>query len=115
MMFRWIYSCTLGLLAALLVHAPASAHGPLFSPAPETIFKDGTEITLGAHFEEASGGGTNEREVETFLEVEYGLTADWQIGIELPYIWREDDGADARGPGDVTLVRHTVAIAVQAG
>lgn len=98
-----IGSCTLAVVAALLVHTPASAHGPLFSPAPETIFKDGTEITLGTHFAKASGGGENEREVETFVEVEYGLTADWQIGIELPYVWKEDGGENAHGPGDVTL------------
>ena len=99
----WIGSCTLGLVAALMVHVPASAHGPLFSPAPETIWKDGTEITLGAHFEKATGGGKKEREYETFLEVEYGLTANWEIGIEVPYSWKEDDGAHSNGRGDTTL------------
>lgn len=98
-----IGSCILAVVAALLVHTPSSAHGPLFSPAPETIFKDGTEIKLGFHFEKATGGGKQEREVESFVEVEYGLTADWQIGIELPYVWKEDGGENAHGPGDVTL------------
>ncbi len=102
-MNKWIGPCILGLVAALMVHGPASAHGPLFSPAPETIWKDGTEITLGSHFDKATGGSKKEREVETFLEVEYGLTADWQIGIEVPYSWKEDDGARSNGPGDVTL------------
>ncbi len=102
-MNKWIGPWILGLVAALTVHVPASAHGPLFSPAPETIWKDGTEITLGFHFDKATGGGMKEREYETYLEVEYGLTADWEIGIEVPYSWKDDDGAQSSGPGDVTL------------
>ncbi len=46
----------LGLFGAGLAGA-AEAHGPLFSPAPETIWKGGTEITLGLHAERATGAG----------------------------------------------------------
>ncbi len=45
----------IGLLGAVLGVQPVLAHGPLFSPAPETIWKDGTEVTLGYHGERASG------------------------------------------------------------
>ncbi len=79
------------------------AHGPLFSPAPETIFKGGTEITLGFHSEKATGAGEKEKAYEVFLEAEYGITADWQIGIEIPTTWKEENGGDANGIGDIVL------------
>ncbi len=92
----------LGLFGAGLAGA-AEAHGPLFSPAPETIFKGGTEITLGFHTEKATGAGEEEREYEPFLEAEYGLTADWEVGIEIPYFWKEQNSDDANGVGDIVL------------
>ncbi|MCZ6481693.1 MAG: transporter, partial [Alphaproteobacteria bacterium] len=79
------------------------AHGPLFSPAPETIFKGGTEITLAFHTEEATGAGNKEKAYEMSLEAEYGITADWEIGIEIPYAWKEENGGDAGGLGDIVL------------
>ncbi len=82
---------------------PAFTHGPLFSPAPETIFKGGTEITLGGHFERASGAGETEKEREGFIALEYGLTADWQIGVELPYAGKEISGLEADGLGDLNF------------
>ena len=82
---------------------PAFPHGPLFSPAPETLWKGGTEITLGGHFERASASGDTEKEREAFIELEYGLTADWQIGAELPYVRKDLNGLDSDGPGDLTL------------
>ena len=92
-----------GLLASLVAAAPVQAHGPLFSPAPETIFKGGTEITLGFHAEEATGAGEEEKEYEGFLEAEYGLTADWEVGIEIPYTWKEENRLDAAGLGDISI------------
>ncbi len=79
------------------------AHGPLFSPAPETIWKGGTEITLGIHTEKATGAGNKEKAYEMSLEAEYGITADWEIGIEIPYAWKEENGGDAGGLGDIVL------------
>ena len=79
------------------------AHGPLFSPAPETIWKGGTEITLGIHTEKATGAGNKEKAYEMSLEAEYGITADWEIGIEIPYAWKEENGGDADGLGDIVL------------
>ncbi len=92
----------LGLFGAGLV-GTAEAHGPLFSPAPETIFKGGTEVTLGLHAERATGAGEKEKEYELFLEGEYGITADWEIGIEIPYSWKEQNSDDANGVGDIVL------------
>ena len=42
--FRCLAAAT---IAAMVAPMAAEAHGPLFSPAPETIFKGGTELTLG--------------------------------------------------------------------
>ncbi len=95
------------LVAAMAATAGADsavhAHGPLFSPAPETIWKGGTEITLGFHTEKATGAGEEEKAYEVFLEAEYGFTADWEIGIEIPYAWKEENGGDADGIGDIVL------------
>ena len=91
------------MAATALANAAVHAHGPLFSPAPETIFKGGTEITLGFHTEKATGAGEEEKAYELFLEAEYGITADWEIGIEIPYAWKEEDGGDADGIGDIVL------------
>ncbi len=82
---------------------PALPHGPLFSPAPETLWKGGTEITLGGHFQRASGAGETEEERQAVVEIEYGLTADWQIGAEFLYAYREQNGLEADGLGDLTL------------
>lgn len=90
---------TFGGLLLALSWSPAVAHGPLFSPAPETIWQGGTEVTLGYHREEA---GT-EREKDAFLEAEYGLTSRWQIGAELPYVAKREEGLDSDGVGDLTL------------
>ena len=95
------------LVAAMAATAVADsavhAHGPLFSPAPETIFKGGTEITLAFHTEKAMGAGNEEKAYEVFLEAEYGITADWEIGIEIPYAWKEENDGDAGGLGDIVL------------
>ncbi len=92
----------LGLFGAGLAGV-AEAHGPVFSPAPETVWKGGTEVTLGLHMEQATGTGEKEKEYELLLEGEYGITADWEIGIEIPYARKENGGDEAGGIGDIVL------------
>ncbi len=93
-----------GLFAAIgLWSMPVFAHGPLFSAGPETIWKDGKEVSLGYHEERASGAAETERGRELFLELQYGVTADWQISVELPYVWQEGDGSSSDGTGDIIL------------
>jgi len=104
MMKKLFFSTFMGLAATAALHAPARAHGPLFSPAPETIFKGGTELTLGLHTEEATGTSEHETEYDVTVEAVYGLTADWEAGVEVPYTKRDlDGGGDANGIGDITL------------
>ncbi len=99
----WAAKFLLATLVLVFANGPTFAHGPLFSPGPETIWKGGTELTLGFHAEKATGAGDEAKQYEVFLEAEYGVSANWQIGIEVPYAWRERTGLDANGPGDIVL------------
>lgn len=90
----------IGLIAAI---SPAAAHGPLFSASPHTPFKGAVEIELDYNREKASGAGKSESEREVALEIEYGITADWEVGVELPHVKRDDDGRGKVGIGDVVL------------
>jgi Putative MetA-pathway of phenol degradation len=86
-------------LALALSSASATAHGPLFSPAPETIWKGGMQLTLGQRRKKAD----SERDRETFFEVKYGLTANWELLADLPYITRRTQSIESSGMGEVTL------------
>ncbi len=92
-----------GVLTWAGLFSPALAHGPLFSPGPETIFNEGTEITLGYKMGRASGAGKVSKVYEPFLEMEYGVTPNWQIGLDVPYSWLSAGGLKSNGPGDVSL------------
>ncbi|MFQ5773753.1 MAG: transporter [Kiloniellaceae bacterium] len=103
-MRKFVLPVAIGLAATIPAIKPIQAHGPLFSPAPETIFKGGTELTLGLHTEEATGISEHETEYDVSLEAEYGLTADWEVGAEIPYTKRDlDGGGGADGLGDIVL------------
>jgi Putative MetA-pathway of phenol degradation len=102
-MRKFFLSAAIGLATTVAANKPLQAHGPLFSPAPETIFKGGAQVTLGFDTRKATGAGAKEKEYEAILEAEYGLTADWEIGIEAPYSWREQNGTNANGIGDIIL------------
>ncbi len=91
------------VFAVLLFAVPAAAHGPLFSAGPETIWKGGTEITLGYHFQRDTGFGEKIQQQELFLEFEYGIRSNWEFEVEIPYKWKEQSGREANGFGDVTL------------
>ena len=104
--WRCVYPLTdivAGIFAVLIFAIPAAAHGPLFSAGPETIWKGGMEVTLGYHFQRDTGFGETIRHREVFLELEYGITSNWQIEAEIPYKWSEVDGLDSNGLGDITL------------
>jgi Putative MetA-pathway of phenol degradation len=94
---------TLALGIMLTPGGTAWAHGPVFSPGPETIWKGGTQVTVGTPYARQSGAGAKREEFNPFFEVEYGLTENWEIGIEVPYKFLDLNGPDADGIGDVTL------------
>lgn len=96
---RLILGGVLGGVLLVLASSPAAAHGPVFSPAPHTIWRGGMEITLGSHLEEEAHG----KEYEGYLEAEYGLTERWEVDAELPYVWKREEGRSASGLGDLTL------------
>jgi len=102
-MRKFYLSAVLSLVLVLAANTQLRAHGPLFSPAPETIFKDGAQLTLGLDTRKAKGAGINNKKYEASLEATYGLTADWEIEVEAPYSRKELNGADALGFGDITL------------
>ncbi len=104
---RWRRLAMASILSAVMVSmaipGAALAHGPLFSPSPETIFKGGIEAKLGGRFERSTGAGRKEEEQTAFVRVEYGLKADLQISATLPYVRKQQDGLEAEGIGDIIL------------
>jgi len=57
------------------------AHDPIFGQGPHVLFKDGFEVATEFH----SSKKGDELENEIGLEVKYGLTSAWVMGIALPY------------------------------
>ncbi len=76
----------------LFVSGKSWAHDPIFSPGPHVLYKGGVETAL--HIERSEQVG--DRESHTAAELTYGVTGDWAIGLELPYVARSD-GADGIG------------------
>ncbi len=80
-----------GVLAGLLA-GPAAAHDPVFGLGPHTLFKEGVEIHLGLDRSEAGA----RQDTVTTLELAYGLTSNWTVRAELPYVDRSG-GVDGAG------------------
>ncbi|MEQ8689423.1 MAG: transporter [Pseudomonadales bacterium] len=88
-------TCSVGMLPT-----GASAHDPVFGLGPHTLFKGGVEVHAGASREQ---DGTNAQS-EYALAVKYGITSDWTIGLEAPYLdLSADDGSSRTGRGDLSL------------
>lgn len=85
---------------AIVMNAvPAAAHGPIFSPGPETLYKDGVETHVEYHRSKKGG----ETENELGLGLGYGITQDWTVSAELPYAIVKEDGATNDGIGNIAL------------
>lgn len=69
-------------LTAALMPLTASAHGPLFSFSPHTLYKNGVEMEE-SFFRDAVKGQALDL-YETRLR--YGVTGDWTVGLQLPYV-----------------------------
>jgi len=84
------------LLALGLVSSPVLAHDPIFGQGPHVLFKDGVEVATEFH----SSKKGDELENEFGLELKYGITGDWAMGIELPYEIKAEGGTVSSGLGD---------------
>ncbi|HHH35599.1 MAG TPA: hypothetical protein ENK48_02060 [Gammaproteobacteria bacterium] len=86
------------VLPLFLAVLPGTAlgHDPVFGLGPHTLFKGGVEVHIGL---DRTQGGT-QQETEGRLELAYGLTGDWSLRAELPYVDR-DHGTS--GLADVAL------------
>ncbi len=86
------------VITSLMSHA-ALAHDPIFGVGPHVLFKNGFEVAAEVESEKAG----NEKEQAVALEVTYGLTADWAVGVDLPYVFKEEGNANSNGNGDVAV------------
>lgn len=86
-------------LVILSLGGEAFAHGPIFSPGPETLYKGGVETHIEYHRAEK---GT-ETENELAVAMGYGITENWLVAAELPYKYIKEDGADSDGLGNIAL------------
>ena len=89
----------LSIALAVLIPTVGSAHDPIFGLGPHTLFKGGYEVHAGALREETG----DETETEYALALKYGITGDWVVGVEAPFIDLNSPGASVSGGGDVAL------------
>jgi len=82
-----------------LVSATTYAHDPIFGQGPHVLFKDGFEVATEFH----SSKKGDELENEFGLELKYGITGDWAMGIEIPYAVKAEGGESSTGLGDSAI------------
>jgi len=82
-----------------LTSQTAMAHDPVFGIGPHVLFKDGVEVALEVESEKAG----RDDEQGLALELTYGLTGDWAVGVELPYELKDNGTDSSDGLGDLAL------------
>lgn len=82
-----------------LMSSTALAHDPIFGAGPHVLFKNGFEVAVEIESEKSG----NEKEQALALEVTYGITSDWALGIDLPYKFKEEGNDSSNGIGDVAV------------
>ncbi|NIA02726.1 MAG: hypothetical protein GWO88_00720 [Planctomycetia bacterium] len=87
------------VILSMLISSTALAHDPIFSIGPHVLFKNGFEVAAEVESEKAG----DEKEQALALEVKYGLTGDWLIGVDLPYVFKEEDDESSNGTGDFAV------------
>ncbi|HID50080.1 MAG TPA: transporter [Chromatiales bacterium] len=91
---RWLSG-----VALLGMTAAASAHDPIFGIGPHVLYKGGVEIA--AEMEAEKNG--DEKEQALALQLTYGLTGDWALGIDVPYDFVQEGNASSTGRGDIAV------------
>jgi len=85
---------------SLIISLPSSwSHDPIFGMGPHVLYKGGVEVSLETNLAKAA----DEKMSELGLNLTYGITGDWAMGIELPYLKKDNGITDANGSGDVKL------------
>lgn len=87
------------IVISTIMTSPVWAHDPIFGLGPHVLFKGGLEVAPEVHVSKRG----SERESEFGVELTYGLTGDWAIGVELPYSKKEEAGMNSSGRGDASL------------
>jgi len=87
-------------LLLLALPQKAMAHDPVFGLGPHTIYEGGVEIT--PEFIASQSASTRGQDL-TFLKTAYGINADWTVGTELPWTFKENISDQANGLGDLRL------------
>ncbi len=75
------------------------AHDPIFGQGPHVLFQNGTEVAA-----ELSSSKNGEQLENGFdINLTYGLTGDWAIGVELPYEIKTANGNSSSGLADSAI------------
>lgn len=99
---KHLRSVAAAALALGLWSTQAGAHDPVFGLGSHVLYRGGLEMHLGAH-RDAAG----ESETESELEIAYGLTGDWAVGLSLPWVVSApaDEATGFAGPALFTKYR----------
>ena len=82
-----------------LISSATYAHDPIFGQGPHVLFKGGVEVAT----EISSSKKGNSLENGYGVDLTYGLTGDWAMGVVLPYEVKTGGGNAATGLGDVSV------------
>lgn len=94
-----IHLCRIVTLVMLLGGEFAWSHDPVFGQGPHALFKGGVELHAGGLRQEA---GTA-REIEFGLAIRYGITGDWTVGMEIPFLDVAEAGRSVSGRGNIVF------------
>ena len=86
-------------LLVITITGTAWAHDPIFGIGPHVLYKGGVEVSAEVESEKTG----EEKEQALALEITYGLTGDWALGVNLPYEFKHDETDSSSGRGDVAV------------
>ncbi len=88
----------LGVSMLLTIHSNSTlAHDPVFGIGPHVLFKDGMEAALEIYREKDD----KDIKSELGLEVTYGITGEWAVGIKVPYSFKDNGMDSSSGQADI--------------